>query len=125
MVAFFGGCIFLTLDVSYTSIRPEIQGFTPLRASYLLMPGGLSLLLFSFGGAYCGFGSGPYRDQRRIAVLYGCFHTSQRRRREYAVLDFVFWTFYPLRVGLHDAGGECDGLESSAGRNGQSSERYD
>ena len=46
VVAFFSGCIFLTSTFLIPVFVQEIQGYTPLRAGYLLMPGGLSLLLF-------------------------------------------------------------------------------
>ena len=126
VVAFFSGCIFLTSTFLIPVFVQEIQGYTPLRAGYLLMPGGLSLLLFfplagriaDLVPAHIVIGTG--------LLSYIVAFTLQRRRREYAVLDFrLLDLLYPLRVGLHDAGGECDGLESGAGRNGQSSERYD
>ncbi|MCH9670515.1 MAG: DHA2 family efflux MFS transporter permease subunit [Gammaproteobacteria bacterium] len=45
VVAFFSGCVFLSSTFLIPVFVQEIQGFTPLRAGWLLMPGGLSLLL--------------------------------------------------------------------------------
>lgn len=46
IIAFFSGCVFLTSTFLIPVFVQQIQGFTPLHAGLLLMPGGLSLLLF-------------------------------------------------------------------------------
>ena len=87
------------------------------------MPGGLSLLLFfPLAGriadsvpAHIVIGTGLLSYMVAFTLLNGVDVNTP-------FWTFVFWTFFiRFQVGLHDAGGECDGLESSAGRNGQSS----
>lgn len=46
VIAFVSGCIFLTSTFLIPVFAQQIQGYTPLRAGLLLMPGGLSLLIF-------------------------------------------------------------------------------
>jgi DHA2 family multidrug resistance protein len=51
VIGFFSGCVFLTSTFLIPVFVQEIQGFTPLHAGLLLMPGGLSLLvLFPLAG---------------------------------------------------------------------------
>ena len=100
IIAFFSGCIFLTSTFLIPVFVQEIQGYTPLRAGYLLMPGGLSLLLFfplagrisDFVPAHVVIATGLLFYCVAFALLYGVDVNTP-------FWTFVFWTFF-IRFGL-------------------------
>ena len=100
IVAFFSGCIFLTSTFLIPIFVQEVQGYTPLRAGYLLMPGGLSLLLF-FPIA------GRISDHLPPHIIIGAgllsycvaFSLLSTADVNTPFWTFVFWTLF-IRMGL-------------------------
>ena len=100
VIALFSGCIFITSTFLIPVFVQEIQGYTPLRAGYLLMPGGLSLLLFfplagrasDFLPPHVVITAGLLSYCVAFALLHGADVNTP-------FWTFVFWTFF-IRFGL-------------------------
>lgn len=100
VIAFFSGCIFLTSTFLIPVFVQQVQGYTPLKAGLLLMPGGLSLLLFfplagrisDFVPAHIVIATGLISYVFAFVLLAGADVNTP-------FWTFVFWTFF-IRFGL-------------------------
>ena len=100
VIALFSGCIFITSTFLIPVFVQEIQGYTPLRAGYLLMPGGLSLLLFfPLAGRASDFI--PPHVVITAGLLSYCIAFSLLHGADVNTpfWTFVFWTLF-IRFGL-------------------------
>ncbi len=100
VIAFFSGCIFLTSTFLIPVFVQQVQGYTPLRAGYLLMPGGLSLLLFfPLAGRLSDF-IPPHIIIAAGLISYAiAFAFMNGADVNTPFWTFVFWTFF-IRMGL-------------------------
>ena len=100
VIAFFSGCRFITSTFLIPVFVQEIQGYTPIRAGYLLMPGGLSLLLF-FPLVGRISDSVPPHLVIGVGLLFYCIAFSGLASADVNTpfWTFVFWTLF-IRIGL-------------------------
>ena len=99
-IAFFSGCIFLTSTFLIPVFVQQVQGYTALRAGLLLMPGGLSLLIFF---PIAGRISDTIAPHYLIAFGLVCYIVAFMLMNGVDVntpfWTFVFWTLF-IRLGL-------------------------
>jgi EmrB/QacA subfamily drug resistance transporter len=100
VVAFFSGCVFITSTFLIPIFVQQIQGYTPIQAGLLLMPGGLSLLvLFPIAGRVADFIQPHYLIAGALASYCLAFTLFANADVNTSFWTLVFWTMF-IRIGL-------------------------
>ncbi len=100
LIAFFSGCVFLSSTFLIPVFVQQIQGYTPLRAGLLLMPGGLSLLvLFPLAGRISDTVPSHYLIAFGLCSFGLAFILLSTVDVNTPFWTFVFYTLF-IRVGL-------------------------